>query len=333
MLQRGIAAMYGFVHRDNREELGDAGRMTADEWNGGSDPWSQWLLHQRHSGDLEVQKTVNANVERYVQKVLDGAQLQPGQALLDVGTGEGVVAFRALERMGATLKVWLSDVSETMLQHARNQARERGVLKQCTFLRGSAEHLEGIGNGLIDVVTTRSVLAYVADKVVALREFRRVLKPGGRISLAEPVFLDDALDAQAMRKLVESHSGADVNPVMPLLHRWKAAQFPDSPEAIRRTPITSYSERDLVRLAQAAGFEDVAVELHIRVGPTMSHSWEVFINTSPHPLAPSLRQIMEQQFSTAERELLERSIRPLVEDPRAEVADRMVYLTARKPAD
>lgn len=295
-----------------------------------SDLWSQWLLHGRYAEDAQFRQAVSAAVDRYVERLLDGAQLAAGQTLVDVGTGEGMVALRAIERIGADLRVWLTDVSEAILHHAEAGATERGVRSQCSFLRCSADHLEGIADASVDVVTTRSVLAYVADKAAALREFHRILKPGGRISLAEPVFQDDALAALAIRAVIDSTPAARLNPLTVLLHRWKAAQYPDTEEKILKSPIANYSERDMLRFAQLAGFSELHLELHIDTLPSIVHSWDVFINSSPHPLAPPLSIIMAEQFTADDRQLFERSMRPVVEDENAVTTDRMLYLTAKK---
>lgn len=296
-----------------------------------ADLWSQWLLHGRYADDPQFHQAVDAMVARYVERLLDGAQLSSGQTVVDVGTGEGLVAFRAVERVGPTLNVWLTDVSQPMLRHAEKQAVERGVRGQCTFLQCPADHLEGIPDASVDVVLTRSVLAYVADKTAALREFLRVLKPGGRISLAEPVYQDDALAASALRTVIESNPPERVSPLTVLLHRWKAAQYPDTEEKILQSPIANYSERDMIRFAQIAGFSELHLELHIDTLPSIVRTWEVFIKSSPHPLAPPLSIIMSEQFSAQERQLFERSMRPVVEDPKAVTTDRMLYLTAKKP--
>jgi ubiquinone/menaquinone biosynthesis C-methylase UbiE len=270
-------------------------------------------------------------VDRYVARVLDGARLAPGQTLVDIGTGEGLLAFRAIERVGPSLRVLLTDVSEPMLRHAETQAGERGVRSQCTFVQCSADHLDGIADGCADIVVTRSVLAYVRDKTAALREFHRVLKPGGRISLAEPVYQDDALAASAIRSVIESNPPERVSPLTVLLHRWKAAQYPDTEERILESAIANYSERDMIRFAQAAGFGELHLELHIDIMPSIVRSWDVFINSSPHPLAPPLSVIMSERFTEEERQLFERAMRPVVEDPKAVTTDRMLYLTAIKP--
>lgn len=304
--------------------------MTNVEQLPSGDLWSQWLLHRRHGGDAAYEQAMRAIIERYVERVLEGARLEAGQRIADVGAGEGLLALRAIERAGGRLHVCLTDISEPMLRHAKAQAQARGLADRCTFVCAAADHLEGIEAGSLDAVLTRSVLAYVHDKARALGEFHRVLKPGGRISLAEPVFQDEAVAAQAIRAVIESTPAHALSPLMPLLHRWKAAQYPDTEAKIRASAIASYSERDLVRLAQSAGFLDVHLELHIDAFPSLVRSWEVFVNSSPHPLAPPLSRIMAEQFTAEERELFERSMRPVIEDPRAVSTDRMAYLTARK---
>lgn len=269
---------------------------------------------------------------RYADRVLDNACLAPGMQLLDVGTGDGLVGLRAIARVGLTLQVLMTDISERLLRHTEQRAVELGVRRQCIFLHCGADRLEGIGDETVDVVTTRAVLAYIADKGRALREFLRVLKPGGRISLCEPVFQDDAFSTRALKKMLESQSTDALHPFMPLLHRWKAAQYPDTAEKIRKSPIANYSERDLIRVAQAAGFENLHLELHIDVIPSPIPNWQAFLESSPHPLAPPLSVILAEQFSAEERQLFETVMRPLIEDPRSLTTDRAAYLTARKPA-
>jgi ubiquinone/menaquinone biosynthesis C-methylase UbiE len=251
--------------------------------------------------------------------------------LADIGAGDGLVAFRAIDRVGPSLRVLLTDVSVPMLQHAETLATQREVRGQCTFHHCTAENLEDIDAASVDVVTTRAVLAYVADKSAALREFHRVLKPGGRISIAEPIFRDEALAVSALKIVIDTRPPGDQERFMPLVHRWKAAQFPDTPEKISKSPIANYSERDLVTFAQACGFTDIHMEFHIDVVPAIEPSWETFLGSSPHPWAPPLSAILAEQFTLEERQFFEQVLRPMIGAPQSDGITRMAYLTARKP--
>jgi arsenite methyltransferase len=147
--------------------------------------------------------------------------------------------LRAIERIGPSLRVVLTDISAPMLRHAESLAVQRGVRSQCTFLECSAETLNGVADSTIDVVATRAALAYVPDKSAALREFHRVLKLGGRVSIAEPILQDDAFFARALRRRVDTEPRGCHDRFLTLLHRWNAAQFPDTEELCAQSPITN----------------------------------------------------------------------------------------------
>jgi hypothetical protein len=116
-----------------------------------------------------------------------------------------------------------------------------------------------------------------------------------------------------------------------LLHRWKAGQFPDTEEAFAQSPLTNYGERDVLNMVRGAGFNEIHLQLHIDVVPSQITSWDVFIGSSPHPWAPSLKQIFAEKFTPDERDFLEHMVRPTVESGKNFTNDRVVYLQAQKP--
>ncbi len=295
------------------------------------DEWHDWLMHRRHADDAAYGEIVRSVVARHVDRVLDRACLQLGMTMVDVGAGEGVLAFRAIERMGPSLRVILTDLSVPMLTHARALARQRGVFDQCSFLECEAETLELIPDNSVDVVVTRAVLAYVMDKSAALREFQRILKPGGRISIAEPVMQDEAFCAMTLRNRLDALAQCGDDRFLMLLHRWKSSQFPDTREELEKNPIVNYSERDLLTMVVTCGFSDIHLQLNIDVHRALSTSWDVFIGTSPHPWAPSLSSIFAHRFSADDRQFFEQIVRPSVEAGLNTETDRMVYIDARKP--
>lgn len=296
-----------------------------------SDLWADWLLHSRHADDAGYGQRIQTLVEGYADRVLDGAALKEGMTLVDLGAGDGLVGFRAIDRIGVSLKLILIDISVPLLKIAEQRAASRGVRQQCTFLESSAEQLSALQDDSVDAVTTRSSLAYVADKNAALRECLRILKPGGRLSIAEPVFHDNALAAVSLRTKLENGEFDRKKSILPLLHRWHAAQYPDTQEGIQNSAITNYTERTLLQWAQDAGFVDLHLELHITVTNSYRKSWETLLDSSPHPLAPSLRTIMREKFTPEERQLFQAVVRPAFEGSEFPETDRMAYLTALKP--
>jgi arsenite methyltransferase len=295
-----------------------------------SDAWSDWLLRVRYGGDAERERVVQFELRKFVKRVLDGAALGPGMTLADIGTGDGLVGLAAIDRIGPTLRVIFADQSAPLLRHTEARAVGSNVRSQCAFVQCSAESLVGVSDATVDAVTLRAVLAYVPDKPAAMREFRRVLKPGGRLSIAEPVMRDDAFETSALRQLIENRPEESGDNFFHLLHRWKSALFPDTDEKIAANPITNYGERDLVRFALDAGLKDVHMEFHIDVLPALS-SWNVLLDSSPHPAAACLRDVLAERFTADERIFFENIFRPEVEAGRLVTVERTAYLTARKP--
>jgi len=304
---------------------------TAQDRNPSTDPWSDWLLQRRHGGNPNRERVVRGQVERIRDRVLDGARLSPGMVLVDVGAGDGLITFGAFERVGRSLQAVLADVSAPLLRRAEQSAVERGLRDRCSFLQTPAEQLAGIADASADVLVTRAVLAYIADKAAAMRQFHRVLKPGGHLSIGEPIFQDDALHLTAFTRWLAGRP-MDARHAPARLHqRWKAAQLPSTTEEILSNPLTNFTERDLVTLCQQAGFGEIHLELHVDVRKGAAASWEAFIDTAPRPQAPTLREIFAAQFSEEEQRQFEAGLRPLVESGQVVERDTIAYLTAVKP--
>ncbi len=286
------------------------------------DRWAEWLAERRFGGDSEIRERSLAQLARTRDRVLGRARLRDGETLLDVGCGEGLIGFGALDLGAGT--VIFSDVSTDLLDFCREAAAALGVLDRCHFVEASAEDLGPIDGGSVDVVTTRSVLIYVKEKAAAFAEFSRVLRPGGRISLFEPI---NRFGAQERRQ--GSFVGYGVDGLEEIAAKlwavYEAIQPPDS------DPMLDFDERDLVRLAEAADFFPISLELEAVVEPLPSRSWEGFVDSAWNPNVPTLREAMEQTLSPEERERLTLHLRPLVEQGDGVWRMASAFLAATKP--
>jgi SAM-dependent methyltransferase len=252
-------------------------------------------------------------------QVLDGANLERGDVLLDVGCGDGLIGLAALER-GA--RVIFSDVSEFCLQDCREIAGE-----DAEYLLASATEL---GEIAVDVVTTRSVLIYVADKRLAFDEFFRVLRPGGRISLFEPINRFGAAERSSNLFGFQRTDGVE-----DLLARVidEARRVQESAGGL--DPMLAFDERDLIELAEAAGFVNIRLTLIAEVTDEpmwRTRDWEVFLDSSPNPLAPTLREGIEAALRPAEASRLAAVLRPQVERGQGKTRLARAFLTASKAA-
>ncbi len=84
-------------------------------------------------------------------------------------------------------------------------------------------------------------------------------------------------------------------------------------------------------MVRGAGFAEIHLQLQIAVMPSLIKTWDVFLGKSPHPWAPSLKQILAEQFIPNERQLFEQMVLPTVESGNNVTTDRCVYLQAQSP--
>ena len=287
------------------------------------DEWAEWLLHRRHGGDPQLLRRQLEFLGPVRDQVLDNAAIAPGETLLDVGAGDGLIAFGALERVGPTGRVIFDDISQDLLDRARSLAATAGVLDRCEFIRASADDLSALEDTSVDAVTTRSVLIYVGPKAKAIAEFHRVLKPGGRLSVYEPI------NRFAHRRTwQQGFFGIDVRPVADVWAKVRALYDRLQPES---DPMLDFDERDLFELAEAAGFAEVRLRYEAAVTPPPEKLvWERVVRSAGNPKIPTLEEAMAQTLTAEERERLVAHVRPLLESGAAVSRSAVAYLWARK---
>jgi arsenite methyltransferase len=289
-----------------------------------TDRWHRWLLDRRFGGDATHRARELTDLLYPIRDtVLGNARLRPADTLLDVGTGDGLIAFGALERLGPAGHVIFCDISADLLEHCRAAATEEGMAGRCTFIQASADALEGVASESADVVTTRSVLIYVRDKAAAFGEFWRVLRPGGRVSLFEPI------NVLMGHGDPDQFGGYDIGPVRAIAAKIRSLYDIYQPHG--DDPMTDFDERDLVRLAEQAGFAEVSLDLRVTVKNRKPRvPWDRLLATAANPLIPTLGEAMERALTPAEIAEFTAHLRPLVESGTGQERMALAYLTATK---
>jgi arsenite methyltransferase len=284
-----------------------------------SDHWAEWIRRRRTGGDAQYEQIVLAELAKVRDRVLDNAELQGGETLLDVGCGNGLIAFGALERGAA--EVVFADISGPLLEDCRELAAAAGLSDRCRFLEAPATDLDEIEDGLLDVVTTRSVLIYVKDKSRAFSEFNRVLRPGGRISLFEPI---NRFGMEERRRTW----GYEVDAASDLMEKvnavYDAIQPPDD-------PMLDFDERDLITLAENAGFFPIKLDYRAEIEAPEPRVWDTFLNSSWNPRVPTMAEAMSKALTIEEQDRLGSILRPAVEQGRGVWRMGKAYLWAVKP--
>jgi arsenite methyltransferase len=295
--------------------------------NPARDKWAEWILHRRFGGNQQQGKKMIERLSKVRNHVLEQAKISEGESVLDVGCGDGLIAFGALDYVGERGKVIFSDISQDLLDHCHTLAQQMQVLDRCQFLHASAQDLSALESQSVDVVTTRSVLIYVGEKQQAFQHFYRVLRPNGRLSIYERI------GSFAFPEPPHHFFGYDVTPVMGLTQKVMAF-FAISDCA----PMIDFDERDLFAFAEQSGFSEVHLELQTTVIPATLEKdaedelqrWETFLKSSANPLVPTLEEAMQQALTDEEAELLTTYLRPLVEKNQREERSSVVYLWAMK---
>ncbi|MGY3943958.1 class I SAM-dependent methyltransferase [Aeromonas tecta] len=144
-------------------------RAQRAQWNKDGAAWRRW------------NPVLDAWYGEATERMLDLARIQPGQRILDVAAGAGEPAVSAARRVGASGHVLATDISEGIMALAREVALEHGLSQlETRVMDGEKLALPDEG---FDAVLCRLGLMYMPQPMIALREWRRVLRPGGRVAV------------------------------------------------------------------------------------------------------------------------------------------------------
>jgi ubiquinone/menaquinone biosynthesis C-methylase UbiE len=122
------------------------------------------------------------------------AELRAGEVVLDLGSGGGIDVILSARRVGPTGKAYGVDMTDEMLELARGNAAKAGVTN-VEFLAGDIEAVP-LPDASVDVVISNCVVNLSVDKPAVFAEMARLLRPGGRIGIADIVADDDLTPAQ-----------------------------------------------------------------------------------------------------------------------------------------
>jgi ubiquinone/menaquinone biosynthesis C-methylase UbiE len=197
--------------------------------------YEQWQL-SGDAAELYERYPVRYILGPWAQALVARAGLKHGESVLDVACGTGVIARLAAEAVGPTGRVTGLDLNAGMLAVARSLATRPGA--PITWIEGSAMTMK-LPNASFDVVFCQQGLQFFPDRLAALREMRRVLRPSCRALFS--VWRGRGPYHTAVSDALSAHLGAEV-----------AARF----SASRLVPDAD----ELRQLVLDAGFHDVVVE-------------------------------------------------------------------------
>jgi len=242
----------------------DYSRASHAVWEAMAPGWDE-----RHAYFEEIARPVT-------EQMLELLDPSPGDAILDLAAGTGVVGFSAAALVGPTGRVIVSDFASAMVDVASRCAEELGLDNvECRVL--DAERLD-LPDGSVDGVLCRWGYMLMADAAAALRETRRVLRAGGRVACA--VF-----------------AGPEHNPWAALPSRVLQQRGHIPPSEAGAPGILAPADRDRLRLLfTEAGFADPAIE-GVAFGSRFAgvdDYWE-FLNSAAGAMAMVLSRLGEDE--------------------------------------
>ena len=180
--------------------------------------------------------------------LMDKMRPRPGMCLADIGGGTGDIAFRFLQRGGSAVSV--IDINGEMLVHGRDRAMDRGILDGITWINGDAENLP-LDDMSVDAYATAFCIRNVTHIDRALREARRVLKPGGQFLCLE----FSKVTLPGLKKIYDTYSFS----ILPTLGQMVAGDreaYQYLAESIRRFP----DQKTFAAMIEDAGLAQVKVQ-------------------------------------------------------------------------
>ncbi|HWZ31371.1 MAG TPA: arsenite methyltransferase [Bryobacteraceae bacterium] len=181
------------------------------------------------------------------------AQLNPGETVLDLGSGGGIDVLLSARRVGPTGKAYGLDMTDEMLALARENQNKAGV-QNVEFLKGEIEHIP-LPDNTVDVIISNCVINLSADKDRVMQEAFRVLKPGGRFAVSDVVVRGDV--PQQIRRSVELWVGCVAGALRDedYVAKLTAAGF----ESIDIEPTRVYNVQDARQFLQGEGIDVDAI--------------------------------------------------------------------------
>jgi len=270
--------------------------------------WTQWLKESRFSALSEEQKEQTLRwLESVREAVLSSAEIKSDDVVIDIGTGTGLLGFRALELLNGSGEMIFCDKFEDCLVSCKSILEESGVTTGYRMLQSPCEKID-LADNSVDKALMRSVLVHILDKQIAINEIFRILKPGGRFCAFEPIIASNTRYWE-------------------LLNPEKIQNFEDFKRAenefmsSQEDPLCNFDENSLGINFEVAGFSDGKVDLQVVESNYVANKdmVDTWFSTPPSPGNPTMKDRFLKYFDEAK-------VNQFVEDVKTDLDGKSVCI-------
>lgn len=284
--------------------------------------WTQWLMETRFSALTdEMKKQTMDWLDSVGNAIVNMAQINANDVVLDIGTGTGLLAFKALEaieKLNGSGKVIFSDKFSDCLDACKGFLENNPTNIKYEFLNASCEDLQ-LSNNSIDKALMRSVLVHIVDKQPAIDEIYRVLKPGGFFCAFEPIIRSNTRYWELLDpKYISSY------------YEFKNAE--DNIMSDQNDSLCNFDDLTIKNNLSNAGFSNSSTLLHAIeskyvVTKEMVIPWFV---SPPSPDRPSMKERFLQYFEEAKVDNYIKEIQNYLEGKEITLKTNSVLIHATK---
>lgn len=273
--------------------------------------WTQWLMETRFAFLTPEMKQQTMNWLQVVRdNVLLRANIKEGETVLDIGTGTGLLAFKALEQLNGTGMMIFSDKFKDCLDSCEEFLKSQGITSGYKMLNSPAESLD-LQDNSVDKAMCRSVLVHIVDKQPAINEIYRVLKKGGHFCCFEPIIRSNTrywelTNPENIRnyeafKNAENEFMSDMNDAM-----------------------CNFDENSIAKNLEMAGFDDGTVDSDVIPSTYVANADMVdkWFTTPPSPDRPTMKERFLSYFD-------EETVNNYVEDVKKDLNGKEISVCSR----
>lgn len=281
--------------------------------------WSSWLERTRFAHLSQEQREQTLRWLLTVRDiVLEKAQIQKGDRVIDLGTGTGLLAFGVLEKFQDNVELIFSDKFEDCLSECEKLLKECDIPHKTSFLQSDCMDIKLLENS-VDKALMRSVLVHVLDKQAAINEIYRILNPGGVFCGFEPIINSNT----RYHELVDKEQISDYE-------EFKNAE--DDFMSSLENPLTNFNQETLAKNLELAGFSDGSIDVEVTsssyaVDELAIENW---FSAVPSPGEPSMRDRFLSYFDAEKVDRFISEFKAALSGKTVSISSNTVFIRAIK---